>query len=178
MARDKVHKINSTAFEIYFIHKSAWAVQWAGGLPIIRQSVWENVPTTEVKTYCPGNEDRNNNGVIDLVEDGAGAWEFVEYSFGNWVKLRAWIDYYLTQYYIEGRLVEMFHYGCGDIDESGFVGVRDLGFMARSLGTNSTHYPSGTGWDEYNSACDLDKDGDVDGQDLIVVTANYGKTQG
>lgn len=175
---NRTHIVNSTAIEIYFNNKSVWAVQRAGRLPIIRKSIWENVPTNEARNYDPANEDRNNNSLIDLKEDGAGAWVYDDYLFGNWVKLKDYDQYYLTQTFIENRLKTMFHYGAGDIDKNGAVTVLDLAIMVRALGTNSTHYPHGTGWDEYNFACDLDQDSDVDGLDLSVVATNYDKKMG
>jgi hypothetical protein len=178
MARDKVHKLNETAFEVYFIYKSAWAFNWAGGVPIIREKLWGLItPGPDARTYDPASQDIDTNGVIDLKEDGCGAWVYDDYNFGNWVTLKAWTNHVLSQAYITDRINTMFHFGAGDISEDGVVGVLDLGFMARALGTTTgdTH---GTGWNQYNVEADLDQDGDVDGEDLIVVTANYGKTKG
>ncbi len=72
----------------------------------------------------------------------------------------------------------MFHFGAGDVDESGAVGIRDLGFMQRALGTSTPADPTGDEWDQYNPDCDMDSDSDVDGLDLAVTTTNYGKTKG
>jgi hypothetical protein len=179
MARDKVHKVNETAFEIYFTRKSAWAFNWAGGLPIVREKLWSLVgPGLDTRNYDPSAQDLDGNGCIDLKEDGCGAWNFDSYNFGNWVRLTAWTSHRLSQAYIDGRLNDMFHFGAGDVNEGGTVDIVDLALMSRALGTIQGVDPTGTGWNEYNPACDLDSDGDVDGADLIVVTTNYGKTQG
>ena len=135
-------------------------------------------PGPATRQYDPTAQDLDGNGCIDLIEDGCGAWVFDSYNFGNWVRLNAWGSHRLTQAYITDRLNTMFHYGAGDISEDGVVGVLDLSYMARALGTIQGVDPTGTGWDEYNPEADLDQDGDVDGADLIVLTTNYGKPQG
>jgi len=182
--------VNSTAIEIYYNHFSAWAVQWSGGLPIVKKAIWELIEDDEgrhwtdpgfdftvVRAYDPVTDDVNGNGVCDLTEDGTGPWIFDEYSKGNWVKLHANSDYYLTQDYIENRLAEMFHFGAGDVDSNGIVSTMDALLMARALGTDSS-YPHGTGWNEYNPDCDLNGDGVIDALDLAAVLPNYGKTMG
>lgn len=175
---NRTHIVNSTAIEIYFNHKNAWAVQLAGELPIIRKSIWENVDPEYVRCYEPAYGDINGNGVTDLKEDGTGAWIYDDYSFCNWIKLEGYDKYYLTQTFIENRLKIMFHYYAGDINENGVVNILDLAFIVKALGTNSTHYPHGIDWDEYNPDCDLDQNGKVDALDLSVVTTNYDRKMG
>ncbi len=137
MIRDKVHVVNSTAIEIYFKRKNAWNVEWAGAMLIIGKSIWENVPLdyNTLKANDPATDDKNNNDIVDLKEDGTGAWTFDNYIPGNYITLKAYDKYYLTQAYIKERLAETFHYSAGDVDESNVVGIRDLGLIHRALGT-------------------------------------------
>lgn len=174
--REHVHIINATAIEIPFIERFVWAVEWVGRLPIIRKSIWEHVPGGNPYGYDPVTDDKNGNGVIDLKEDGCGPWTFDEYNPGNYIALKAFDQYYLTQTYIESRLAEMFRFNYGDVDESGAVGIRDLSYMQRALGTQQAVDPIGTDWDEYNPNCDLDQDGKVDATDLSITTTHFGET--
>lgn len=176
---NRTNIVNSTAIEIYYNYQSAWAVYWAGRLPIIRKSIWENIaPGMQTKTYDPMNADANGNNVKDLLEDGTGPWTFAAYSLGNYVTLKAYDQYYLTQSFIEERLKATFHYDSGDVNEDGIVNIFDCSIMARALGTDAYSYPYGSGWNQYNPACDLNKDGRIDLLDLVRVSCNYGRTQG
>ena len=49
--------------------------------------------------------------------------------------------------------------------------------IARALGTDSS-MPEGTGWDEWNPACDLNNDGKVDLKDLFLAGQNFGMVTG
>lgn len=169
--------IGEYEIKVYYNKQSAWAVQWAGGLPIINQDLWGLVPTSEARTYDPAAEDRNGNGITDLIEDGTGPWIYDAYVMGSYVTLVADPLYCLDQTFITNRLAEMFHDGAGDVDSSGIVNIKDLGFMARSLGTNTLD-PHGTAWEEYNVACDFNGDDVIDAFDLAVVAGNYGATMG
>ena len=174
---NKTVVIDDFTIDIYYNRKSAWALQWAGGMPIVNPDIWSLVPPGDARFYDPVSEDRNSNGIYDIYEDGCGAWMFENYEMGSYVSLVRDDNYYLTADFISDRLAEMFHDGAGDVDRNGVVNIRDLGFMARSLGT-TTEDTHGTGWGEYNVECDFDLDGDVDVDDLAVVAVNYGKTMG
>jgi hypothetical protein len=155
-----------------------WAIYWAGQLPIIRKSIWENVPPGgPAKTYDPMNTDVNGNNIADLLEDGTGPWTFAAYSLCNYVTLKAYDQYYLTQSFIEEQLRTTFHYDSGDVNEDGIVNILDSSVMARALGTDAYSYLHGNGWNQYNPACDLNKDGKINLPDLVRVSCNYGKTQ-
>jgi ABC-type transport system substrate-binding protein len=169
---------DNTHIAIFYKQKSAWAYQWAGGLPIINPDTWSLVgPGMATKNYNPQTTDLNGDGVIDLKEDGTGAWMFDTYNQGNWVTLKADPSYYLSSGFIASRLADMFHIGAGDVNRDGSVNILDLSYMARSLGrtTGDTH---GSGWYQYNVDCDLNGDGTVNYLDLGVTSANYGKTAG
>jgi hypothetical protein len=168
---------------IYFLYKSAWAFLQAGGLPILNRDTWGILwntanPTwrTDVWNYDPVTMDLNNNGLEDIYEDGTGAWYYVGYEPGEWVTLKASTYYYLEQGFVESRLATMFHDGAGDVDRSSVVGASDLGLMARSFGMILGYDPNGTDWNKYNAQCDLNSDGTVDGNDVVLTTTNYGKT--
>ena len=171
--------INSTAVEIYYNRKSAWALYWAGQLPIVRKSIWENLPTgIPTLNYNPASQDVNGNNVTDILEDGTGPWTFVAYSQGNYITLKAYDKYYLDQTFVEERIKTMFHFDAGDVDSDGIVNILDLSYMARALGTDSVNYPQGKDWYQYNPDCDLNQDGKIDYLDLGRVGFNYGRIIG
>lgn len=168
---------SDTQIAIFYKKKSAWAFQSAGELPMINPDNWALVtPGTPVKTYDPANTDIDGDGVIDLYEDGTGAWIYDDYLASSWVKLKADPLYYLGASYISTRLRGMFWAIAGDVSEDGVVNILDLSYMARSLGASPAN--PGTGWGQYNPYCDLDSDGNVDLVDLATVTSNYGRTKG
>jgi ABC-type transport system substrate-binding protein len=169
---------------VYYTKKSAWAVQWAGGLPILRKAIWNILWTNAsgwqlaVKNYNPQTQDINNNDLVDLYEDGTGAWIFNSYVPNEYVTLRANTYYYINQSTITTRLGQMFHAGAGDVNSDGYVYTNDLGKMARAMHTNTIDDPHGGLWEQYNPDCDLNLDGDVNTADMILVTAHYGLTMG
>lgn len=63
----------------------------------------------------------------------------------------------------------------GDVDRDNDVDIADLSFIARALGTDPD-WPHGTGWDEWNSDCDINDDDKVDISDLTIAGKNYGST--
>jgi ABC-type transport system substrate-binding protein len=174
----------SNNITVFYNKMSAWAYLWAGGVPILNPDNWgplwadtANFPTN-VRNYDPRTADTNGDGIKDLLQDGTGAWIFNSYQPLNYIFLTANPYYYLSQDYIAGRLADMFWSGAGDVNKDGIVNTQDLGLMARALFTNSTSYPIGTNWGEYNSNCDFFGYGNVTIDDLAIVTTNYGKTAG
>jgi ABC-type transport system substrate-binding protein len=169
---------------IYYTKKSAWAVQWAGGLPILRKAIWNILWTNvtgwqmSVKTYDPSKQNINNNDLNDLYEDGTGAWIYNSYVQDEYVTLIANTYYYINQTTISTRLAEMFHAGAGDVNSDGYVYTDDLGKMARAMLTDLSDTPYNGGWGKYSYQCDLNGDGNVDGKDMILVTAHYGQSMG
>lgn len=176
-------------------HKSAWSYQWIGGTPIIKKGIWELIQDGAGKTwtdsgfdfmrirqYNPATEDVNSNAIVDIIEDGTGPWVFASYVLGEYVTLDAYTGFYFTQTYIEDRLKDMFHYGAGDADENGVVNIVDIGWITYAFGTSGNPAdPPKTPpipYNVYNSAADLDQDGDVDIDDLNVAGRNYGSVMG
>ena len=90
----EVEILNDTAARAKFGVQSAWALHWAGFMPILNKDVWMAAigPGTDagydpdthtftgpkgamaVREYHPWEEDRNGNGVVDIAEDGSGPW--------------------------------------------------------------------------------------------------------
>ncbi|MCJ7718299.1 ABC transporter substrate-binding protein [Candidatus Bathyarchaeota archaeon] len=176
--------ISGNDVTIRYKKQSYWAVQWAGGLPILRKSIWNNLWNigdltwqARVMTYDPANQDIDEDGVNDLYRDGTGAWIFRSYSEAESITLVANSYYYLSQAYISSRLADMFWLGAGDVNRNGVVNTQDLGYMARAMFTDSDDL-LGTDWGQYNPDCDLNGDNKVDLVDLIPVIVNYGKTAG
>jgi len=66
----------------------------------------------------------------------------------------------------------------GDVNGDSTVDITDICIIARAYGTNSIHYPWGTGWDQYNPAADIyptsGPDGYIDMNDLNLAVSNFG----
>ena len=176
-------------------HKSAWSYQWIGSLPIIKKSIWELITDEQghywwepewdptcVKSYKPASSDIDEDGISDLVEDGTSAWAYNLFQSVKGISLGAWTNFYFTPIDIVYRLKDMFHYGAGDVDENGEITIIDIALITYAFGTSGDPYwpplEPPIPWDVYNSACDLDRDGDVDIDDLGTAGRNYGNVMG
>jgi len=62
----------------------------------------------------------------------------------------------------------------GDLDKSGIINTIDFYIIGKAMATTPA-WPSGTGWNQWNSECDLNIDNIVDIEDLAIATVNYGK---
>jgi len=62
----------------------------------------------------------------------------------------------------------------GDLDKSGIIDTIDFDIIGKAMATTPA-WPSGTGWNQWNSECDLNIDNVVDIEDLAIATVNYGK---
>ncbi|MHA1710503.1 MAG: ABC transporter substrate-binding protein [Candidatus Freyarchaeota archaeon] len=166
--------------EVYFNVVSCWALHWSGGLPILPKHIWEKITDAEGRTWTDPDWDpmcvREYHPweVGELI--GTGPWKFVSWTKGESVLLTANREWYMTADEVEEIVTDSFH-RVGDVNYSGVIDVTDLSMMARALGTDSTMTP-GTGWDEWNEACDLNGDGKVDIKDLYLAGKNYGKVSG
>lgn len=136
----------------------------------------------DVRDYHPWNADANENDIVDLAEDGCGAWSYSNtespsaISASTWLLMTADRDYYMTQTEVTDNLLMWFH-AIGDVNEDEVINIVDLALIARGLGTTSgdTH---GTGWDEYNEDADLNLDGAIDLFDLYSAGKNFGRVFG
>jgi len=160
---------------------SYWGLHWIGGLPIMPKHIWEGVTDSEGRTWTDPDWDpmaarefhpwEVENGMV-----GTGPWIFVNYVPGESVLLKANRNYYRSADEVEAIVKEAFH-GIGDVDYNGVIEITDLSMIARALGTDSS-MPEGTGWDEWNPACDLNNDGKVDLKDLFLAGQNFGMVTG
>lgn len=108
--------------QVYFNVKSAWALHWAGGLPIVNKDLWMAAigpgtaagysgPKSDgslgtftnamaVRDYHPWEHDRFNaatqspgsDGIVDLKQDGSSDWVFESHVPGQSVTLKAWAN--------------------------------------------------------------------------------------
>jgi ABC-type transport system substrate-binding protein len=191
--------------KVYFTYTSYWMLHWAGGLPIINKDLWMAAndaygwgygtpgwDPTLVRDYHLWNSDANDNGIVDLAEDGTGAWVWDSterpeaISASTWILLTANRDFYRSQTEISDFLEMAFH-TIGDINLGSNIDILDLSLIARGLGTDDT-YPWGTGFDEYNPDCDIFTcaawptwivgDGLINVDDLTTAAMNYGRVSG
>jgi ABC-type transport system substrate-binding protein len=189
---------------VYFKSMSYLAVHWAGYLPIMNRKIWlaandyfkwgykwphapgefRDWDQLKVREYHPWEQDIYNaatggvgsDGVLDLCQDGCGAWKFVGAKLMEWVDLEANREYYLSQTWVSEYLADAF-WSVGDVNRDRIVNIGDMGVIARALGTDDT-WPHGTGWGQYNVDADLNKDGKVDVRDLAMAGRTYGKPAG
>jgi ABC-type transport system substrate-binding protein len=170
--------------------ESVFALNWIGGTPIIKMDVWGNIRDDSgnvwtypefdflaVRNYDPAREDVNENGIIDLVEDGTGPWIFDEYVEGSFVALRANTDFFVSQEELDARLSEMFR-GVGDVDTDGSVATRDIALLLRGFGTTASVGGTPGEWGAWNPDADLDNDGLVSLKDLTTAGKNFGLESG
>jgi ABC-type transport system substrate-binding protein len=118
-------QIAGNVIRVFFSVQSAWAMHWAGFMPIINKDLWNQavgpgttsgytgfIPDDTDGTYYPGTftnaaamrdyhpweADANGNGITDLKEDGSYAWKYVSYVVGQSVALTANTNYPTTMY--------------------------------------------------------------------------------
>lgn len=198
----QVIKKDQWTVEVKYNYESVFAPDIAGFLTYIQRDLWMaanakygwNYDETSatftpasnrllVRDYHPWTDDANTNGIIDIKEDGTGAWVFVEYKKGDYVKLSANTNFYRTQASIEADIKSMFHWGVGDINELGSVDIPDLFLIAKAWHTTPASGGSPGAWGAWNSACDIAKAPPatfeyIDVWDLSKASANYGKVVG
>jgi len=204
-----VTKIDNLHVRVYFRVQSWMAAHWAGivGGCVLNSKLWwaandaygwgyrtavfnpdpavyrrDNWESAKVREYHPWTDDANNNGIKDLVEDGAGPWKYKSGDLLTGVfDLDAWPQYYLTQDAISTFLGNAF-WAKGDVNRDTLVDTKDMGLIARALGfsgdPNSTPLPPPQPWDVYNSAADLDKNTKVELKDLAIAGDSYGNSAG
>jgi len=203
--------------KVYFAVKSVWALHWAGFLPIINKAIWTAANTkysfgyndatgtmttpNNVRTYHSWTDDANNNGVIDLKEDGGFSWKFVSYTVGETVALTKFDGYYETGADVDAYINTKFH-AIGNVNYGGGYGATqgwytadsavDLSLDIRAIGMSTLSSSTWTKeymWADpehlrgFNPDADISgpagvPDGKVDGFDMGVAGKAFGKTQG
>lgn len=182
---------------VYMDVLSYWALEWIGLLPILNKDLWmaanakygwgyvegmmDHKLFTKrmmVREYHQWKADANDNGIIDLKEDGTGPWIFVEADplLEEHVALKAFREFHKSQTWVSEFLGEAFR-KAGDVNLDAKIDITDLSLIARALGTTPDS-PPGTGWDQWNEKADLNNDGKVDIDDLVIAGKNYGKVGG
>jgi hypothetical protein len=155
--------------KVYFAVKSVWALHWAGFLPIIKKDIWMAANTkysfgyddaagtmttpNNVRTYHSWTDDANNNGVIDLKEDGGFSWKFVSYTVGETVALTKFADYYDSGADVDAYINTKFH-AIGNVNYGGGYGATqgwytadsavDLSLDIRAIGMSSGSFDTWT----------------------------------
>jgi ABC-type transport system substrate-binding protein len=160
---------------------SFWGLHMVGSLPIIPKHIWEGIKDSQGLTWTDPDWDPMSvrefhpweaaNGMV-----GTGPWIFQSWVTGETVLLKANRNYYRSASDVEKIIDNAFH-GVGDVDYNRLIDIKDLSMIARALGTDSS-MPKGTGWDQWNPACDLNNDGKVDLKDLFLAGQNFGMVTG
>ena len=170
---------------VYFLQEIAWALQWAGELPIVNRDIWSLLWNTtdpnwqeKVRNYNPAITDLNSNGLPDLSEDGTG-----QHTFGNWtydgrmptVMYSPVVNHYgINQEGIKEAMVDGMFHGAGDVNLNGVINGLDLAFMSRAMFTTPASGGIPGAWGAWNPNCDLNSDGIVNANDLALAATNYG----
>jgi len=198
-----VDPLDTTMLHCRMNHQTVWGLDWMAGCPALNPHLWNKLPDAEGDTcdwvpgaalvynhawnrytardYDPVTEDVDNDGVVDIKEDGVGAWMY-DSSTATSINLIKDPQYYQDEATYNAILKGMFHYGYGDADDSERVESVDIGGIIRCLGTSGDktlppYWPPT--WGVYDPACDLntgalkERDGNVDGSDLTVCLQNY-----
>ena len=193
----------SNGIVVYFETGSYWAVNLAGMIKAFpSRKIWMAAseaigfgydPETHtfedrlaVREYRPWEMDVydastggvGSDGIIDLVQDGTGAWIFVgaDRLLYEYVDLKANREYFLSQEEVSTYLEDAF-WSVGDTNRDREVDIGDMQVLARALGTDDTWTP-GDDWNQYNVDADLNSDGEIDATDLGMAGRSYGKSAG
>lgn len=141
----------SNSVRVYYNVVTPWVLHWSGYMPILEKAIWMAantkfgwgynpvthtfVDSSKVRSYHPWESgalgDANNNGVIDLREDGTGPWKYVDADtkLMEWVELEAWRQFYIDQDEVTNYLAQAFH-DVGDVNKNGQVFSEDLGAVS------------------------------------------------
>jgi len=143
-----------------------------------------------VREYHPWEEDRNENGVVDIAEDGSGPWvwysadpllhEYIELLAFNTENYEADLVngyYHLSRQEMYDYLADAFR-RIGDVNKDGKIDILDIGLIARALGTTPASGGTPGAWDAWNPDADLDGDDCVGLADLTMAGRNFGLVSG
>lgn len=170
--------VDNDTIKFFCNNKELWLLHWVGSLKIVNPDIWGIVGAGYyARFYDPAKSDINNNGILDIKEDGTGGWMFDQNASGS-IHLVRDEGYYLSSVDIENRIKQMFHAETGDINSDGVVNILDLSLLARALGTTPASGGTPPEWGAWNPQCDLNGDEKVDIVDLVLTTSNYGRTMG
>jgi len=170
--------VDNDTIKFFCLNKDLWFLHWVGSLKIVNPDIWGIVGAGyQARFFDPAKSDINNNGILDIKEDGTGGWMFDQNASGS-IRLVRDESYYLSSVDIENRIKQMFHAETGDINSDGVVNILDLSLLARALGTTPASGGTPRDWGAWNPQCDLNGDEKVDIVDLVVTTSNYGRTLG
>lgn len=61
-----------------------------------------------------------------------------------------------------------------DINQDGFCDIEDINIFYKAFATDSS-WPHGTGWHQYNPACDIDNDGVIWVEDMYLLGRHFGE---
>jgi len=189
---------------VYFKVASMWAPYWGSQyvmdsyLWLKANDVWNwGFGTNDwnpagVLLYKPWEMDADSNGVMDMYEDGTGAWAMDGTSGGlpgtwTWVSFHANRNHYWTQEAISYFVQLAFHY-VGNVNWIGAVNsyefydpvVIDIydGSYIRNAWYSNPAWPHGNGPRQWNEDCDFDADLRVYGKDLNIWGNNFNREKG
>ena len=189
--------------KVWFSTVTPLARHWAGYLPIFSKDIWLAANTKYnwgyvwphgpgkdwtwdrmgVRAYHPWEHDANNNDIVDIIEDGTGAYVWVgcDPLMTEWVELEAFRQWYIGPDDYMSYLTDAFHF-VGDVDFNRVIDTVDLGRLAHAFETGPGD-PQGTGWGQWNPDCDISgaagaPDDYVDMFDTYPATISYGGNAG
>jgi len=158
---------------------------WSYGVKPYKYDTGSGPTPKGVLAYKPWQEDADANGVIDMYEDGTGAWVMDGTSGGSagtwtWVHFHANRNHYWTEETIS-YFVQLAFHCVGNVNWIG--AVNQYPFYDEEIDIFDGSYirkawystPSSPNW---NPDCDFDGDGRIYGKDLNLWGRNYGRVKG
>jgi len=196
---------------VYFKVASIWAYGW-GSQYLMDSYMWlgandrygwnfGGTPThydtgsgTDAKgiiVYKPWQEDFDNNGIMDMYEDGTNEWVMDGTSGGSagtwtWVHFDAFDGHYWSQEFVESFINLAFH-NIGNVNYEGAVNtypaydlvvdIADGSYIRNSYGTTPA-WEHGTGFEKWNVDCDVKPNNEIWVPDLYLWGSSYGRVSG
>jgi len=146
-----------------------------------------------VIAYKPWEEDVDENGVMDMYEDGTNEWVMDSTSAGStetwtWVNFHAFTQHYWSQGFVSGFIAKASN-SAGNVNYRGsyyesdyiakgigtddYVSIIDLVLVSMAWSTDSS-WPHGIGWGVYNPDADFNGDGRIYAIELFLVGSRFG----
>jgi len=172
---------------------------WSYGVKPYKYDTGSGPTPKGIIAYHPWEEDADTNGVMDMCEDGTGAWVMDGTSGGSagtwtWVNFHAFrtptdpASHYWSEEFVENFINLAFH-NIGNVNYKGAVNelaypsldlvvdIADGSYIRNSFGAIPA-WEHGTGFEKWNKDCDFDVNDEIYAPDLYLWGSSYGRVSG